>query len=121
MNKTDTNALRFKEAESNPLVVIDLNTLRTIIGETFKDSWESFGHPSALKSKSSDTRNNEELLNTEEAMKLLKVSKVTIHNWKKKGIIKSHKIGRKLFFKKHEILESIKRQKYSTNSSLQSL
>ncbi|MET4080254.1 excisionase family DNA binding protein [Pedobacter sp. UYP30] len=54
-----------------------------------------------------------DLLDMEETMEILKVSKVTIHNWKKKGFIKSYKVGRKLYFKKAELVEAIQRQKYS--------
>jgi len=49
---------------------------------------------------------NNELLNVEEACELLHVSKVTIHKWKKKRLIRSYRIGRKIFFKKNELIES---------------
>ncbi|RZK18619.1 MAG: DNA-binding protein [Flavobacterium sp.] len=55
-------------------------------------------------------------MDMDEVISFLKVSKVTIHNWKKKGIINSHKIGRKLYFKHAELMNAIKRQKYSVNS-----
>ena len=52
----------------------------------------------------SDKSNDEELLNIEAVQKMLGVSKVTIHKWKKKGLIPFYKINRKLYFKKSELL-----------------
>ena len=49
----------------------------------------------------------EELLNIEEAGALLHVSKVTIHKWKKNKLIQSYRIGRKVYFKRHELIEAI--------------
>ena len=51
----------------------------------------------------------DELIKIQEVAKLLSVSKVTIHEWKKKGIIPFHRMGRRVFFKKHEILEALKK------------
>ena len=50
----------------------------------------------------------DELLNVEEACKLLGVSKVTIHKWKKKKLIVSYRIGRRIYFKKHELVKSLR-------------
>jgi len=36
-----------------------------------------------------------------------KVSKVTIHDWTKKGILKKYKIGNRIFYKKSEVISSI--------------
>lgn len=41
----------------------------------------------------------------------LKVSKVTIHSYVRRGLLKKHKIGSKTLFKKSEVLASIKPQK----------
>jgi len=40
---------------------------------------------------------------------LLNVSKVTIHKWKKDGRIPFHRISNRIFFRKSEILESLKK------------
>jgi len=50
---------------------------------------------------------NDELLNINEVCELLHVSKVTIHKWKKKKLIKSYRIGRKIYFKRDEVLNSV--------------
>jgi excisionase family DNA binding protein len=49
----------------------------------------------------------DELMSIEEVQTFLHVSKVTIHKWKKRGRIKSYRIGRKIYFKKNEILNSM--------------
>jgi predicted DNA-binding transcriptional regulator AlpA len=112
MNLIKAHSLSFKEVERNQLVVIDLTTLKNVISITIKDLLESFGSLS-ISNQMPDPQDKEELLNMEEVLKFLKVSKVTIHNWKKKGIIKSHRIGRKLYFKRGELMNAIKHQKYS--------
>lgn len=50
---------------------------------------------------------NDELLTVAEAAKLLKCTKVSIHNWKKNKGLKFHKIGRSTRFKKSELLEFV--------------
>jgi len=50
----------------------------------------------------------DELLNVEEACTYLRVSKVTIHKWKKKRLIVSYRIGRRIYFKKHEMLKALR-------------
>jgi len=48
---------------------------------------------------------SETLMTVEEVGKFLKVSKVTIHKWKKQKRIKSYRIGRRIYFKKSDILD----------------
>jgi excisionase family DNA binding protein len=51
----------------------------------------------------------EEALSTiEEVCALLQVSKVTIHKWKKAKRIKSYRIGRRIYFKKSELLAALR-------------
>jgi len=49
----------------------------------------------------------EELISIDEVTGIFKVSKVTIHKWKRKGLIPFHKVNRKLYFKKSELLKAI--------------
>jgi excisionase family DNA binding protein len=112
MNLTNTNSLDFKEVERNPLVVIDLATLQLVLSKTFKSLFEDLNQTSIINPQPPNDDQND-LMDMTEVLKFLKVSKVTIHNWKKKGIIKSHRIGRKLYFKKSELDSAIRLQKYS--------
>ena len=52
-------------------------------------------------------RARRKLLSIEEACKLLLVSKVTIHKWKKRKLIRSYRIGRRIYFKKGEIIQAL--------------
>lgn len=56
-----------------------------------------------------DEKANDKLMKIEEVCQLLKVSKVTVHKWKKSGRIPFHRISSRIFFKESEILDSLKR------------
>ena len=49
----------------------------------------------------------EEILSIEDVQKIFNVSKVTIHKWKKKGLLPYYKMNRKVYFKRSEILGSM--------------
>lgn len=49
----------------------------------------------------------EEILSIEDVQKIFNVSKVTIHKWKKKGLIPFYKMNRKVYFKRSEIFDSM--------------
>lgn len=49
----------------------------------------------------------DDLLSIEEIQKIFKVSKVTIHKWKKKGLLPFYKMNRKVYFKKSEVITSM--------------
>lgn len=114
MSYINTHSLSFEEVERNSLTVVDLKTLQQVIANTFIKLFESFSQHTALFPPD-PKKDEDEIMTMDEILKLLKVSKVTIHNWKKKGLIKSHKIGRKLFFKKKDVESALRQQKYSVN------
>jgi len=51
----------------------------------------------------------DELLRINDLVILLKVSKVTIHNWKKSGLLPFHRMSNKIYFKKNEVIESLQK------------
>jgi excisionase family DNA binding protein len=51
----------------------------------------------------------DDLIRLSEAARLLKVSKVTIHAWKRKGLIPFYRISNKIYFKKSEILAALRK------------
>lgn len=53
----------------------------------------------------------EDLLSIEDIQKVFKVSKVTIHKWKKKGLLPFYKMNRKVYFKKSEVIEAMQHKK----------
>ena len=79
----------------------DLDELKEIIQDCISNSLL----------KESQTINKEEkeeeLLTIDSIQKLFRVSKVTIHKWKKKGLIPYYKLNRRLYFKKSEVINSL--------------
>ena len=53
----------------------------------------------------------EELLRVNQLAEFLNVSKVTIHNWKREGIIPFHRLSNKVYFKKSEVISSLKKSR----------
>ena len=51
----------------------------------------------------------DQLLRLNDLANLLNVSKVTIHNWKKSGLIPFYRMSNKIYFKKNEVIESLKK------------
>ena len=76
-----------------------LELIKKSVAESFDNELKTF-----LKNS---MKEEEQLLKIEEACELLKVSKVTIHKWKKQNKIRSYRIGRKIYFKKSELMNSI--------------
>lgn len=91
-------------ADYTMFTVMPINELTELIKRSVKDCFEN-----ELKEFiKSSVKKEEQLLQIEEACQLLKVSKVTIHKWKKHKKIISYRIGRKIYFKKDELMNSIK-------------
>lgn len=66
----------------------------------------------SLKTKEvSQSPPSDELLNIEDIQKIFNVSKVTVHKWKKKGLIPFYKMNRKVYFKKSEVISSMNHKK----------
>jgi predicted site-specific integrase-resolvase len=53
----------------------------------------------------------EDLLSIEDIQNIFKVSKVTVHKWKKKGLLPFYKMNRKVYFKKSEVINSMSHKK----------
>jgi excisionase family DNA binding protein len=83
------------------LSTVPLDQLRSIILETVNTAFQS--------QKNSEIRQEEDpFLKIHEVCKMLQVSRVTIHNWKKQGILPFHRISRKIYFKKSEVVAALK-------------
>lgn len=77
--------------------------------KTIKD-----GIKDALSEKhtnSSNENQEEDLISIDDVQKIFRVSKVTIHKWKKQGLIPFYKVNSRLYFKKTEILDSLQTKK----------
>jgi len=53
---------------------------------------------------------SKEFLNSKEVESLLKISSVTRWNWTNSGILKSHKIGNRLRYRKDDVLKALLRK-----------
>ena len=49
----------------------------------------------------------DQLLTIVEAASLLDVCRQTIHEWKRRGLLTFHKMGKRSYLKKHEVLASL--------------
>lgn len=47
---------------------------------------------------------SDKILTREEVCKLLKVSTTTLHNWNISKILENHKVGRRVYYKKSDVL-----------------
>lgn len=65
-----------------------------------------------IKSYIEDNHNQEpeKLLTREETAKFLKVSLPTLNNWTKAKVLTPHHIGRRVYYKKSEIINKLKNQ-----------
>lgn len=52
-----------------------------------------------------------DLIKAKEACDFLQVSKVTLYNWMKDGLISGYYLGSRLYFKKSELVESLSKKK----------
>jgi len=54
-----------------------------------------------------ETSKNKELMTRKEAANMLSVSLTTLRSWTVQKIIKSYKLGGRIYYKRNEILESM--------------
>jgi len=64
-----------------------------------------------IKKDESKFEPSDDLLNIEDIQKVFNVSKVTVHKWKKKGLLPYYKMNRKVYFKKSEVIASMSHKK----------
>jgi excisionase family DNA binding protein len=50
----------------------------------------------------------EDLIRISDAVRLLKVSKITLYKWRKAGIIPYHRIASRIYFKRSELIEALR-------------
>lgn len=110
MSYTINKAINLEEVQSNQLIILDFASLVKALQQTLSELLESHRkdqHDGTVLNATTD------YLSSDNVIELLKISKVTLHNWKKKGLIKSHRIGRRVYFKKQDLEQAIKQQKFS--------
>ena len=74
-----------------------------------KDGIKEVLHEAPTNSQNQE--NEEQLLSIEDVQEIFNVSKVTIHKWKKQGLIPYYKLNRKVYFKRSEVINSLQDKK----------
>jgi excisionase family DNA binding protein len=80
---------------------INKEEFRTIIKDVMNEVLEKNSNETPINT-------SDDLIKIDEVSKLLQVSEVTIHKWKKDGLIPFHKLNRRLYFKKSEVMDSLR-------------
>lgn len=84
---------------STNLVLISQEDLKEIVKEAVTAAFE------AEKQGNPET----DILTSREAEALLKVSKPTLIEWRKNGLVPYHRTGSRLYFKKSELLQCLRK------------
>ena len=79
------------------LINMQVSDLTEIIETSLKRFFEN------QKDTSHDRKEKGKLLTTNDVIQLFNVSRVTIHNWKKSGLLPSFKMGNRVYFNEHEV------------------
>ncbi len=100
---------RKMSSDQKPLYTLTIEEFITLTKKLIEDviNGNNLGNDPSKK----EAAPNEEVFSILELSKFLRCSKVSIHNYKKKGM-PFYKIGRKLLFKKAEILNFMKTLKH---------
>ncbi len=83
------------------LTTIPVDELKNLISEALRYEISQIQIPET-------TLQEDTLIKISDVAELFKVSKVTIHDWKKKGLIPYHRLSNKIYFKKSEVLAAMK-------------
>lgn len=86
----------------NKTVFTDLSAheLRDLIRESVREELQAHQPPS--------DHDPEELLTIEQVVKMLHISKPTIHKWKKEGVLPFLRMGRRVYFKRGSVMAAMK-------------
>jgi len=79
------------------LINMQISDLTEIIEAAFKKVYES------QREINHNRKEEDRLLSTNDVIQLFNVSRVTIHNWKKSGLLPSFKMGNRVYFNENEV------------------
>ena len=95
-----------KMSSQGVFTFIPLDELKQLINESVRTSFND----EVVNLFNLNKNQKEELMSLSEACDFLRVSKVTIHKWKKLKKIQSYRIGRKIYFKQKELIDALNNQ-----------
>jgi hypothetical protein len=84
-------------------IIFSIEELQTIVDTAVKNALKDLP-----VSKESDKSDDPILLSRQETAELFKISLVTLHEWTNTGILKSYKISGRVYYKKHEVLATVR-------------
>ena len=84
------------------MIVVTGSEFRTMLRDEIADAL------SRQKSISLNGQVNDQLLKRDDIAKMFGVTLVTVHSWMNAGKIPFHRMGGRIFFKKEEVIESMK-------------
>lgn len=87
--------------KSEVLITLSLSEFKDLISEGVTIGLGSIN-------KAEEPVSETELLSITQVCELLKISKVTLHKWKKLGKIPYYRISNKIYFKKSEVIAHLK-------------
>lgn len=100
---------------ANLKLELDKDTLREIVEQVIDAKEQSkVMTDSLLHERYNPNSKNHQLLSIDDMCKVFKVSRVTIHTWKKEGRIPYFKVSRRVYFDYDEVIKSL--QKYDLSS-----
>ena len=80
---------------------LDAESLKELIKDGIKSQLEDF-------KETLNTQNPDELLTREQTCTFLQINSTTLWHWSNKGKVKAYGIGNRRYYKKSELLESLK-------------
>lgn len=87
----------------SPITLDELkNSFREVVKGELRDS--------AIRATKQEETISEELLTAKDVAKMIGVSLVTVHKWKKSGILKFQRYGTRIRFKKSDVLQTKNRR-----------
>lgn len=92
--------MEIKTLQIQQISVVELSS---IIKNSLREEITNLNQKSLHTSKE-----QEELLTRKDVLEMLKISSVTLWNWQKTGKVKVYKFSNKCFYKRNEIVDSLK-------------
>ena len=88
------------------------NFILTTIGlEQFQEIIRKIVRKEIVNTSPHPSPAEEKLISIKEVAKIFNVSKVTLHKWKKKGLIPFYRVSSRIYFKKSELIEALQSNK----------
>lgn len=99
--KSFVKQIKMENKKENMLVQLNVGDLEQLIKDAVKEEITKIIQLKPEKEKTA------ELLTREEVSKMLKVSYTTLFNWNNEGILKTKKLGKRVFYLRSEVINQL--------------